>query len=86
MEEPKLNDGGGLFDSIGLIDTLIVDCNEIPKLLLSGKYILFCGKVVEMVQKLSQLKKGVDADTKDLQRQIDHLRDALDNLTGEKGE
>ena len=72
-EEIKVNDGKGLFDSNGLIDTLIVDCNELPKKLASGEYVGFCGLIVEMVQKLALLKNGITKDRESLQDQVKEL-------------
>lgn len=67
MDDLKVNDGGGLLDNYGLIDSLIVDCNNLPKALVSGQYVLFCNTIVQMVQKLGSLKTGVknDMDAKD---------------------
>lgn len=73
MEEISVNDGKGLFDSDGLIDSMILDCNELVKQLTHGDYVLFCQTVVQMVQKLSNLKKGINSDMKSLQDQIDDL-------------
>ena len=73
MEEISVNDGNGLFDSNGLIDSMIMDCNELVKQLTHGDYVLFCQMVVQMVQKLSSLKKGINSDMKSLQEQIDDL-------------
>ena len=89
MEDIKVNDGGGLFDNLGLIDTLIVDCNELPKLLISGHGVGFCAKVVEMVQKLSNLKIGVKNDVDSLRQQIATLTSENENITAQlmqKGE
>lgn len=83
-----VNDGKGLFDNLGLIDTLIVDCNKLPQLLFNGQNVAFCAKITEMVQKLSNLKEGVKNDTESLQMQLeDKLRD-IERLAGyaEKGE
>lgn len=46
-------------DCVKLIDSLIVDCAEEEKLLISGQYIAHCVKLVEMVQKLTKLKDEV---------------------------
>ena len=46
-------------DCVKLIDSLIVDCAEEEKLLISGQYIAHCVKLVEMVQKLTKLKDDV---------------------------
>jgi hypothetical protein len=79
-EEIKVNDGKGLFDSNGLIDTLIVDCNELPKKLACGEYVSFCGLIVEMVQKLALLKKGITKDRESLQDQVKELIRLRDEL------
>ena len=61
-DDITVNDGGGLFDYAGLIDTLLEDCNELPNALFSGKNVRFCALVVGMVQKLARLKEGVKND------------------------
>ena len=79
MSEIKVNDGKGLLDNIGLIDSLIVDCNNLPGLLFSGKNVAFCAKIVEMVQKLANLRKGVENDTKSLTDEIQRLLEERGN-------
>ena len=76
MKEEKIsvNDGSGLYDNLGLIDTLIEDCNMIPKILFSGNNVQFCSKIVEMVQKLINLKTGIENDMNGYKRQISDLR------------
>ena len=61
-DDITVNDGGGLFDYAGLIDTLLEDCNELPNALFNGKNVRFCALVVGMVQKLARLKEGVRND------------------------
>ena len=73
MEETKVNDGNGLWDNLGLIDTLIEDCNELPKDLMNGQNIRFCLRISQMAQKLVNLKKGVKADMESLKEQIRDL-------------
>ena len=73
MEETKVNDGNGLWDNLGLIDTLIEDCNELPKDLMNGQNIRFCLRISQMAQKLANLKKGVKADMESLKAQIRDL-------------
>ena len=46
-------------DCVKLIDSLIVDCAEEERLLISGQPIAHCVKLVEMVQKLTKLKDEV---------------------------
>ena len=82
--ELKVNDGGGLMDVEGLIDSLIIDCNNAVKAVASGEYIGWCGISVRMVQKLSALKEGVtgsfkinDERIQELKRQNDELRQRI---------
>lgn len=80
MEDGKItvNDGKGLYDNVGIIDTLTVDCNDLPRLLMTGHYVAFCAKVVEMVQKLSLLREGVKHDIADRDEQIKELQTQLE--------
>lgn len=83
--EIKVNDGGGLFDSLGLIDSLIVDCEKGMKALVAGSPLEYAAVTVGMVQKLCELKKGVRNDTEDLKKQIRELRAMLEK-GGQDGE
>lgn len=85
MDEIRVNDGKGLMDSEGLIDTLIIDCNELPKTLMEGQYVHFCAKICEMVQKLSRLKSGVKSDMESRDEMIRELRETNDTLATELG-
>lgn len=58
-ERVPINDGGGLYDNAGLIDSLIVDCNSLPKALIDNQFILFCNTLAQMVQKLKSMKEGI---------------------------
>ena len=82
--EVKTNDGSGLMDNIGMIDSLIVDCNENVKKLLAGQYIAFCKGMYDMVNKLGLLKAGVKNDTEGLQRQVDDLKRLLEAEGGQE--
>lgn len=66
MAEPKkigeditVNDGGGLLDADGLIDSLIVDCNSLTKHLIDNQFVRFGMTLAQMVQKLNALKGGI---------------------------
>lgn len=79
-DEVKVNDGKGLFDAEGMIDSLIIDCNNAVKAVASGEYIGWCGISVQMVQKLSALKNGIAADMKNRDDQISELKEINDEL------
>lgn len=79
-----LNDGGGLMDNLGLIDSLIVDCNEAVRILVNGQYVLFCSQIVQMVQKLGNLRDGVKNDMDARDRLIAEAREQIDGLLKEK--
>ena len=80
MSEIKVNDGHGLVDNAGMVDLLIVDCNTLPKLLMEGKYVGFCAKIVEMVQKMTNLKQGIVNDLAERDKMIRELRQANEDL------
>lgn len=77
-----VNDGKGLYDNQGLCDALIVDCNNAVKSICTGQYVQFCNIIVQMVQKLSNLKKGIENDMKDREETIETLKAELRNAGG----
>ena len=79
-EKTKVNDGGGLYDNLGLIDTIIIDAKQLLKELASGDYVAFEVTHIGMIQKLSNLKKGVKDDTESLKKQIDELRKVIRDI------
>lgn len=76
----KVNNGNGLLDNVGLIDTLITDCNDAVMSCMSGRYIAFCNIMVQMVQKLSNLKVGVKNDLESRERTIKDYEKRLAEL------
>ena len=83
-ETIPVNDGGGLFDEEGLIDSLIIDCQNSVKAAVSGEYIGWCGINIQMVQKLTALKNGIketlgnrDIQIEELKKQNDELRQRI---------
>lgn len=81
-----VNDGGGLYDNLGLIDTLVLDCRELFKDLVSGDYVAFEVTHIQMIQKLSNLKTGVENDTKALQARIKELEKIIADIQPEQTE
>ena len=79
-----VNDGKGLYDNIGLVDTLITDLNSLPVLLASGQAIKAAGVVYFMGQKLVNLKKGIQADLDSKNQIIEELKRINDSLMEEK--
>ena len=77
LKDIPINDGGGFLDNIGLIDSLIVDCNNSTKALVSGNYVQYSSINVQMVQKLNNLKKAVKNDMEGLLKQIEDLKNLL---------
>lgn len=73
----EINNGGGLYDNEGLIDTLISDCNSAVKACVSGQYIAFCNTMVQMVQKLANLKNGIQRDLQSRDQTIEDLKNQL---------
>lgn len=80
---PPVNDGNGFYDSSGLIDSLIVDCNSIPNAILTGQNVRFCALIVEMVQKLTKLRDGLKYDLSERDNIIKEQRETIDRLFAE---
>ena len=77
-DEIKVNDGRGLYDASGLTDTIILDCNNTVKQLVSGNYIAFCNGMRGIVEKLAVLKNGITKEKEDMQKQISELQERLE--------
>ena len=75
-----VNDGKGLFDNEGLCDSLIMDCNNAVKSLTGGNYVQFCGIIVQMVQKLANLKEGIKKDMDSMKDKVEELKKMNDSL------
>lgn len=80
----KVNDGGGLYDSAGFIDTIILDCNNSVKQLVGGNYIGFCNAMVEIVKKLTVLKDGVTNEKNAMLKQVDEMGKKLEEERGQE--
>lgn len=73
----------GLLTNSELVDTLIVDLNNLPKSLMNGQYIQFCNIVTQMGQKLANLRTGIKADLDNKDRVIESLKHTIRNCGGE---
>ena len=71
----------GLMDNLELIDSLIEEVNFSIGELMSGERVIWCGRMVSIVQKLNNLKKGVENDIGDLRRQIEELTEMNNELS-----
>lgn len=60
-----------------MIDTLIVDCNDAVKAVISGQTIQWCKLMYEMVVKLMNLKKGIRSDLENREETITVLMQQL---------
>lgn len=81
--EISVNDGKGLFDNVGMCDSLTNDLNALVKNIASGQYIQFCVKVTEMTAKLQNLKKGITDDLASKDQIIEELKRINDELSKE---
>ena len=69
-----VNDGKGFIDNEGMFDSITSDVNTAVKLVMSGQYIQFCGKVYEICVKLANLKKGIRQDLESKDKIIEELK------------
>ena len=76
-----VNDGKGLYDNVGLCDTLIEDLNNLLKNIAAGQYIRVCSLTVEIVQKLINLKHGIQSDRENLETNIKILQEKYNDLS-----
>ena len=79
-EQISVNDGGGLYDRNGMLDGLILDCESVMKAIMAGSGIRLASLLVEMVQKLTALKKGVAEEVKNLTEERDQAREYADEM------
>ena len=75
-----INDGKGLMDNEGLCDSLLLDLNNLPKVLMTGQYIQFCAKVTSMAARLANLKKGIADDMQSMKDKVEELKRMNDDL------
>ncbi len=78
--ELPVNDGGGLEDTNGYIDRIIVECNEAVRNLAAGQYIGFCSRMAGITSKLLNLKDGVQKEHDALREQVRGLEQANHDL------
>lgn len=83
-ENINVNDGNGLYDNEGMCDSLVSDLNNTVKLIATGQYVLFCGKVYEMTVKLTNLKKGIREELESKNKIIEELKRVNNSLVEEK--
>ena len=74
MGDFTVNDGHGLMDTDGFIDSMIHQCNDAVRMLVSGQYLAFCNNMYSLAQKLVALKTGTKKELDSLRQQ---LEDAL---------
>ena len=67
----------GICTNTELLDTIIVDLNRLPKVMIDGQFIQFCTIVGNMGQKLINLRNGIDADIQSKNNTIETLKQAL---------
>lgn len=84
MENPKINDGRGLWDNEGICDRGIILCNSALKDLVSGQYLAFANKMEQIAKIFANLKTGIGADHESMERKIEELKRMNDSLMEEK--
>lgn len=70
----------GMYTNTELVETIIVDLNNLPAKLISGQFIQFCSLVTQMSQKLMNLRDGITADLAGKDRVIEDLKNRLRNV------
>lgn len=70
----KVNDGGGLLDTDGMIDNTIIACNQAIKDLIDGQYINFCARINNISQMLVALKSGVKSELEAAKAKVEEMK------------
>ena len=73
----------GLLTNEELAEQLIVELNNLPRLLINGQFIGFCSEVSRIGQGLKNLRNGIANDTKSMQEQIECLKKRLQSYGDE---
>ena len=74
-----MNEPEGFLNTEAMIDGMIQDCNNAVRQIVTGNYIAWCNITVQMVQKLSALKKGYKDDIDSKNQRIEDLKEMLRN-------
>lgn len=72
-----VNDGKGLLDNVGLIESLMGDCEKAVECIHCGRHLSFCKIMYDMVVKLTNLRNGVINDTKSLKEETESYKEML---------
>lgn len=73
----------GLYTNSELVDSIILDLNNLPKELIDGQFIRACNIITQMSQKLINLRQTIDNDLKSRDETIENLKREIRNLGGE---
>ena len=66
-----------LMTNTELVDSIVVDINNMIKEALSGQYLQICYIITAITQKLMNLKNGIDADIASKNEIIEQLKEQL---------
>ena len=69
-----VNDGNGLMDTEGFIDSIIYAANVATKQLIDGNYLAFCGTQNGLAHKLLALKDGLKKERAENKKQLEQLQ------------
>ena len=73
----------GLYSNSELLESLVIDLNNVIKEQMNGQYIKACGIIVQMSQKLINLRKTIDSDLNNRNHTIELLKEEIRSLGGE---
>lgn len=69
----------GLYTNTEIMDSVIVDLNEMVKQMVSGQYIQACCFITQISQKLLNLRNTINDDLKNREQTIETLKEELRN-------
>ena len=75
-----VNDGNGIYDNDGLLETVLTDFNNLVKNMANGNYLLFCALIVQMVKKITNVRDGIKKELASKDKQIEELKQINNRL------
>ena len=83
-ENITVNDGKGLYDNIGIVDTIANDMNKLPRLIIDGQFFQAAAVFASIGQRLGNLKSGIKTELDSKDKIIEELKRMNNELVSEK--
>jgi hypothetical protein len=69
----------GVYTNVEMVESIILDLNNLPKGMIAGQFIQSCALVAQMGQKLACLRNGIKKEIENKNKIIEELKQQLRN-------